>query len=219
MLQHHGRRNAAALPVVHSLLKSGGFSDAQQPGKGCITTYGFDEVSGFFGIHASDSKQLVYAMSNVLCTTHVNGSFRLPAMPSRPIDKVLEEQKARDLNDTETAAALGVTKQVFTNWKSRGVPPKEYRRVAHFCRMTVDEMLGNGRPPPLAVRDADRTSMHGRMVTAEELDFAIEWGKLNEPQRTAIRTQVMLLVAEQIRQQRQSKKDAKEIGPGQGRQS
>lgn len=45
-------------------------------------------------------------------------------------------------------------------------------------------------------------TLHGMQVTPEEVEFGIEWGKLDEPARTLIRQQVMLLVAEQVRARR-----------------
>ena len=47
-----------------------------------------------------------------------------------------------------------------------------------------------------------RYSLHGMQITPEEVEFGIEWGKLDEPARSLIRQQVMLMVAEQVRAKR-----------------
>lgn len=47
-----------------------------------------------------------------------------------------------------------------------------------------------------------RYTLHGMQITPEETELGIEWGKLEEPLRSAIRQQIYLLVAEQVRRKR-----------------
>lgn len=152
-------------------------------------------------------------MSNTSCTTEVNAPFSLSVMAPRVIDRVVAEQKARGLNDTETAAKLGVSKQVYTNWKARGLPPKELKRAAKFCRMSVDDLIGSAPDEPPPMKDQERVKMHGRQITAEEADMGIEWGKLDEPERSSMRLQLLLMVAEQVRRKRRPPKDPPEDRP------
>ena len=51
-------------------------------------------------------------------------------------------------------------------------------------------------------------TLHGMQTTSEEVEFGIEWGKLDEPARSLVRQQVMLLVAEQVRAKRRKAKDS-----------
>lgn len=47
-----------------------------------------------------------------------------------------------------------------------------------------------------------RYTLHGMQISPEEAEFGVEWGKLDEPARSAIRQQVYLLVADQVRRRR-----------------
>lgn len=49
---------------------------------------------------------------------------------------------------------------------------------------------------------AARYTLHGMQITPEETELGIEWGKLEEPLRSAIKQQIYLLVAEQVRRKR-----------------
>jgi transcriptional regulator with XRE-family HTH domain len=81
-----------------------------------------------------------------------------------------------------------------------------------------------GRGPRLAAQDArkshdstPRQTLHGVPITAEEVELGVEWGKLEEPVRSAIRQQVMLLVAEQVRRKRRKQAIADHDGPRSGK--
>lgn len=76
------------------------------------------------------------------------------------------------------------------------------------------EFVEHGRGPrllsegkaPLRVEDQALTySLHHMQITPEEVEFGIEWGKLEEPARSFVRQQVFLLVAEQKRRARSNK--------------
>lgn len=47
-----------------------------------------------------------------------------------------------------------------------------------------------------------RYTLHGMQITPEEAELGVEWGKLDEPLRGAIRQQVYLAVADQVRRRR-----------------
>ena len=56
-------------------------------------------------------------------------------------------------------------------------------------------------------------TLHGMQIAPEEVEFGIEWGKLDEPARSLVRQQVMLLVAEQVRAKRRKTKNPKDDHP------
>ena len=56
-------------------------------------------------------------------------------------------------------------------------------------------------------------TLHGMQVAPEEVEFGIEWGKLDEPARSLVRQQVLLLVAEQVRNKRRRSKDRRDDHP------
>ena len=66
----------------------------------------------------------------------------------------------------------------------------------------LSELKGQQRVAEPAVR----YTLHGMQVTPEEVEMGIEWGKLEEPARQLIRQRIYLLVAEQVRKRRSSKK-------------
>lgn len=62
------------------------------------------------------------------------------------IDAELDRRKAKHLAPSSWAA-LGrllpkASSQVLTNWKARGVPPKEYANIATALGWSVDRLLG-----------------------------------------------------------------------------
>ncbi len=60
--------------------------------------------------------------------------------------------------------------------------------------------------PTEAARKSATLTVHGMQVTPEEVEVGIEWGKLDEPARTAVRQQIYLLVADQVRRKRAAKR-------------
>jgi transcriptional regulator with XRE-family HTH domain len=76
------------------------------------------------------------------------------------------------------------------------------------------EWVETGRGTRIAVRESRRENVvesdhvktiHGMQITTEEVEFGIEWGKLDEPHRSSIREQVLVLVASQVRRRRAAK--------------
>ncbi len=60
--------------------------------------------------------------------------------------------------------------------------------------------------------DTEVMRLHGVCVTRDEVEFAMEWGKLEEPARSLIHQQVMLLVAQQKREAARKRKRQGEPG-------
>ncbi len=60
--------------------------------------------------------------------------------------------------------------------------------------------------PQRIAEPAERYTLHRMQISPDEVEFGIEWGKLDEPARSLIRQQVMLLVANQVRKKRSGKK-------------
>jgi transcriptional regulator with XRE-family HTH domain len=84
------------------------------------------------------------------------------------------------------------------------------------------EYVETGRAPQLSSETARGRAVgeaampytvHGMQTTPEEVEFGIEWGKLEEPARSLIRQQVMLLVAEQVRRNRLKKDGPRDHAP------
>lgn len=64
--------------------------------------------------------------------------------------EVIEEALARRKPPQKPqwlADRLGVTAQVMTNWKRRGVPAARYRAIAEALGLTVDQVEGVAPPP------------------------------------------------------------------------
>lgn len=63
------------------------------------------------------------------------------AMAETPISRALRLARAKGMNQTEFAVAMGVLPQHVTNWKKRGMPPEHHRQAAKVVGITVDELL------------------------------------------------------------------------------
>lgn len=85
---------------------------------------------------------------------------------------------------------LGVSKQRFTNWDARGVPPSMHQRAADAIRCSVDELLGRAAP----VKNGPSTT-HGYPISPEAAEFGWEWEKLPPALRELTQLQISLLVA------------------------
>ena len=127
----------------------------------------------------------------------------LRRMPSeRPIDIALRLAKARGWNQTEFAAALGVTSAVISNWKSRGMPADQHMAVAAVFGVSVDQLVGlvavpedfddiqpidlDAHPGLVRIRRVQlrlQAGVHGYSIDADESDgsplfFRADWLKL-----------------------------------------
>ena len=78
---------------------------------------------------------------NTPCNTLAHGLCILPGM-GRPIDTALLLAERMGWNQSDLARRLGIRPQVITNWKERGMPPKEHAAVADVLGVTVDTLLG-----------------------------------------------------------------------------
>lgn len=63
------------------------------------------------------------------------------------------------------------------------------------------------------VKSDHKLTLHGMQITTEEVEFGIEWGKLEEPQKSLIREQVLLLVASQVRKKRTAPTESQAVLP------
>lgn len=106
-------------------------------------------------------------MQNTTCTTALNAPFTLHGMGESEIRRALEIASSKGWTQSEFARRLGHdSNQRLTNWKSRGMPSKEYQHVAAVLEITIDELLGKKQ------RSAPATphSMHVLCVTQAELE-------------------------------------------------
>lgn len=63
-----------------------------------------------------------------------------------------ELQRRKDVRQTPSSWAdlgrqIGATRQRLTNWKTRGVPPKDYPAIADAFGWSVDQLLGTAANP------------------------------------------------------------------------
>jgi hypothetical protein len=116
-----------------------------------------------------------------------------------PIDQVIVSARARGMTESEAAKFFGVTKQTFSNWKSRGLPPALHRRAAEFLGISIDEMLGRSDVTQFTKSesgagvesdDLHETSETSDLVMAglarEVLEVALALTTMQEPARSLI---------------------------------
>jgi hypothetical protein len=60
----------------------------------------------------------------------------------RVIAETLRRIEQKGLKPAEFCRLIGISHQVFTNWKARGLPPSAYQTVADALGCGVDELLG-----------------------------------------------------------------------------
>ena len=117
------------------------------------------------------------------------------------MDRLVAEAKRRNLTDVEVARALRVEKQVYWNWKRRGLPPAMHKRVAEFLGCSIDELVGRSSPGKVA----EATTVHGYGLTPEGARLGVEWQKLDEPMRIAVQTLIEILVAASKRDEKKGR--------------
>lgn len=67
------------------------------------------------------------------------------------IDRELARRKDARLSPSSWSAlgkVIGASVQATTNWKTRGVPPKEHPAIAAALGWSVDQLLGTSEPAP-----------------------------------------------------------------------
>jgi transcriptional regulator with XRE-family HTH domain len=74
----------------------------------------------------------------------------------------------------------------------------EYVETGELPELIADEPRGKYR----VADPAPAYTFHGMQATPEEVEIGVEWGKLDEPMRGAIKEQIYLLVANQVRRKR-----------------
>lgn len=148
---------SAALPVGYPLRVVLLSVDAEKLGESQVSTGSFDYPSGLFLVHGGDLNMLLKPSSNTLCKSLVNEPFTITAMPppstsQNVLSKLKDWVKRERLKPGEAAERLDVEHGRYTNWLRRGVPPKEYPRVAKAIGCTLDELLAgsptSSAPPP-----------------------------------------------------------------------
>lgn len=94
------------------------------------------------------------------------------------IDEELLRRKAKHLAPSSWAA-LGrmlptpASNQVLTNWKARGVPPKEYVDVAAALGWTVEQLLGKERRTPAKKAPIEPRGNFADRHEVSDSDFAL----------------------------------------------
>jgi transcriptional regulator with XRE-family HTH domain len=85
----------------------------------------------------------------------------------------------------------------------------EYVESGELPELAADEPRGKYR-----IADAAPTyTFHGVQITPDEVEVGVEWGKLDEPARSLVRQQVLLMVAEQVRAKRRKAKEIRDDRP------
>lgn len=69
-----------------------------------------------------------------------------PPKLDRSIDRALKKARDLGMNQRKFAAAMGVSAQDVTNWKSRGMPPERLEKASEVVDCSVDELLGRDAP-------------------------------------------------------------------------
>lgn len=88
-------------------------------------------------------------------------------MGEEVIDRALDFARAKGWSQAEFARRLGHdSNQRLTNWKSRGMPSKEYEHVSRVLEITIEQLLGYKQLRAAA----SPHSTHVLCVTQAELD-------------------------------------------------
>lgn len=103
---------------------------------------------------------------------------------------LLAKAKERGFSRARLMEEMGVSKQRFTNWGGRGVPPSMHAKAAQVLLCSVDELLGLATQ----VRNGPSTT-HGYPISPEAAEFGWEWEKLPPALRELTQLQISLLVA------------------------
>lgn len=149
MLDNDPRRYPSSLPIVDPLLQSLGLIESEELREGDIASGGGDQSGALRRIHDADLNAMFNIKSNEMCNTVINGLFRIsgmsrdPQKPEGPIDRVLRWAKDElGMNQNEFAERMGISAGRLTNWKRRGMPPREYPKGAEIVKHTLNEVLG-----------------------------------------------------------------------------
>ena len=119
----------------------------------CFSDWGFSDHATNVHATCSSSQRSVFPAAHNLCMTDTVW---------HRIDRELTRRKdARQQPGSwaELGRLIQASAQKMTNWKSRGVPPKEYADIALALGWSVDQLLGLAEtsqalaPPPLPPRD------------------------------------------------------------------
>jgi transcriptional regulator with XRE-family HTH domain len=139
-----------------------------------------------------------------------------------PGQRLRRRREELDLTVKEVAQHAGLA--VSTLYEIENGRQRGSTRMHALCKhlgLRV-EYVETGRSPRLSSETAHARgvgepvqpfTVHGMQTTPEEVEFGIEWGKLDEPARSLVREQVMLLVAEQVRRKRSKKDGARDHPP------
>ncbi len=132
--------------------------------------------------------------------------------------RLKQRRKELGMSVAETAKAAGL--RPTTLYDIEREEQHSTTRLHALCQVLGlnTEWVETGRGARLAgkvlqaenvVQSDHHQTLHGMQISTEEVEFGIEWGKLEEPQKSAIREQVLLLVASQVRRKRTQPADRK----------
>lgn len=85
----------------------------------------------------------------------INFLFMGNKLSVQQLEKALKERGMRKSDFLETRA---ISKQRYQNWKSRGIPANELPGIAHYMKISIDELMGN--KPPNIQHKPDRQDIH-----------------------------------------------------------
>lgn len=93
---------------------------------------------------------------NVGCNNDAHVLFTIGPVTETPIDRAIRWANELGMNQSQFAAAMGVTPQDVTNWKRRGMPPEHHALASVVVKHTIDELVGlsaaENAPPEYAGR-------------------------------------------------------------------
>lgn len=138
------------------------------------TTFSFYANTAFNNA-ALSRRSLVVMESNTTETIHPTFRRLLAvAMRNKP-----DEFRGTNEGYADLARLLGISEQLVTNWKSRGVPPKEFTHLARLVGCHTDEIeFDEAEMTPVMLQRAAmerlRLALVAKGKTSEEIITAIE---------------------------------------------
>lgn len=152
MLEDHGRGHPSPLPVVHALEPAFRAVDTKNSAERGIAAGLVDECRCFVWVHAPYGKRCVYGVSNTLLTMNLNSAFSIVGVakkaPTHPgfLKALKRAEQVHGVGLTGFAEDLGISRQSLNNWRARGIPPREWPRVAAYLLWSVEELQGLSAP-------------------------------------------------------------------------
>lgn len=178
MREHDSGRDAAPLPVVDALQNTRPLRQTEQRGELAIAADRTNQRLGLRWGHAVKGKRTVDLMSNktltILEAQEVNATFSMVGM-AESIEKqaftdLLRRLKAKGVDELDYFKERGWSKQRVYNYRNRGLPLREHRKVAASLGISAAELVpgdtGGQGSANLVCRSGARPGRSGTRVPA-----------------------------------------------------